>query len=397
MKFKNYAIIALSALALGFTACGEDDDDPAIVIDLDDATIEVQKDFIGKTAEELSSLLDIESIHVSVDFLNYFAQYYGEVEEDDDYYEYPARVKRMASDYELIQFADMTGVYVWNGDEFVKTSDSNKCILSVPNDKKYGKIQIEVEASNDSQDWTIANDEDVRVDVRLPYSIKGQVTAGGKVMLSQTVTNSGRSGSNVTASTKTTLGGMTVEATGNATPTNATSKAIVAVNGNQIAMGNATLTGKNLTNSVKWADDDYEYLSDMISSGTFRTDVLGKIQLIADLKMSQAFEECDDWFSYGYSWSDYTKDEALKACKAACSIYNKAYSGYITFNNTSRKQAYLTFIPENYEYFNEWENTYCGDYSVVEAFKFADGTTYSDELFEGVFDRVIDTWEYLFY
>ncbi|MDE6512930.1 MAG: hypothetical protein K2L05_01950 [Muribaculaceae bacterium] len=363
---------------------------------MDEATLDEQKDFIGRIAEELSALLDVETVHTSIDFLDYLAKAYGDID-DDDYY-YGNRIKQAGRSYELYQFADIQGIYEWNGEEFIKTGNSNKCIFRIPNDKKYGRIELEVEASNDSQDWTVENYDGDRVDVRVPYSINGKITANGKVMMSQTLSNSGRSGSNVTANSKTVLGGLVVEASGNASSSNGSSKSTVYINGQQIASGNVSLTGKNLTNSVIWAEEDYEYISDMVSNATIKSDVLGKIQMNYTVKMSRALEECDDVFNYGYSWSEYSsKSEALKACKSACDIYNKAYAGYLTFNNTSKKQAYITFIPENDEYYSEWENAYCGEYYVEQAIKFADGTTYSDEMFDGVFDRVIDTWEYLFY
>lgn len=397
MKLKYFALIVLSTFVFGFTACGSDPNpDPDGNYDMDEATIEEQKEFIGNTAEELSNKLDIESVHNTLEFLQYVSNVYGDVEDDDDWY-YSKRIKRMGNNFELYQFADIQGIYEWNGDEFVKTGDSNKCIIRVPKDKKYGKIEIEVEASNNYNDWTIENDDDYRVDIRVPYSISGKVTANGKVMISQTLTNSGRSGGNVTANSKTTLGDVVVEASGNASSSTGTSKSTVSVRGEKVASCNATLTGKNLTNSIIWAEEDYDYVSDMVNNGNFTTDVLGKIQMVYSVKMSRELENCNDCFYYGYEWSEYTKGEALKDCKASCGIYNKAYTGYVTFNNTSKRQAYITFIPENYEYFDDWYNTYCGEYYVEPAFKFADGTTYSDDMFEGVFDSVINTWEYLFY
>ena len=394
MKFYHYSVALLSALTIGLTACGGDDNDGDDFNDANfaDMSVEAQKEYVGNVADELSEKLNSPTVRPNIDFLDYVAETYGEEDFDD----YHAPLRRMGRSRELIQFADITGIYEYDGEEFVKVGDSKQFIARIPNDKKYGKIEVVVEAGNSTTDWPVDSEDDA-YDVRVPHEIKGTVTAGGKTMMTQVVNNSGRNGGNVDVTSVTTLGGMVVNAKGNITPTNGTVQSVITIDGQNVVVANSTLNGHNLTSPSVIIENGDESISAVISNATAKSDILGKIQMNANVKMSKQFEETEDYFEFGYSWSDYaSKEAALAACKKACTVYNNAVAGYFTFGNTSTKQATLTFVPDLYEYYSDYSAAYCGEYTVVASMLFADGTTYTDEMFEGVFDNALDRWGFLF-
>ncbi len=392
-KIKFYVPALLGAIMVGFTACGSDDDeDEPGFVDVSNMTVTEQKEYIGSVAEEVSDLLAEPSVKSSVEFLDYLSERYGGYD-DDDYYR--SRVRRIGRSYDLIQFADVKGTYRWNGDEFVKVGDSNDFTAIIPNDPVYKEIVIKVNASNDG-DIISVEDEEYPYDVKVPHSMTGSITANGKVMMTQNVKNSGLNGKTTTASGEVTMGALIVKADGQANPTNATATTTMTVGGVQIANANATLSGNNLTSYDQWQSDmdgEYFFPSKYVNSTTGRGNILNKLQIYTNATLSSKTDQVEGYYDYG-SWGDYaTKSAAQAACKKDCDILNGAISGYVCFNNTDVRQAYITFIPWlDDDYYGEEY----GYYEIMPAIRFADGSTYSDEMFEGVFDKALNQWGFLF-
>ncbi|MDE6229458.1 MAG: hypothetical protein K2M40_06710, partial [Muribaculaceae bacterium] len=87
MKFYHYSVALLSALTIGLTACGGDDNDGDDFNDANfaDMSVEAQKEYVGNVADELSEKLNSPTVRPNIDFLDYVAETYGE-EDFDDYH-----------------------------------------------------------------------------------------------------------------------------------------------------------------------------------------------------------------------------------------------------------------------------------------------------------------------
>lgn len=392
MKTKFFLPALFSALLLGSTGCKDKNNEEDS--SFSDMTVAEQKEYVGSVAEELSDLLAGPEVKNNVEFLDYLSTTYGDNYDDNDHdYYYSSRIRSISRSYELAQFADITGEYRWNGYEFKKVRESDDFTAIIPNDPRYKEIKINVKASKDG-DIVEVEDYGDTYGVKVPHTIEGTITANGIVMMTQKVTSSGLNGDNVNASNVTTLGGLVIDGQGQASPTKATVTTTMSINGMKVAGANADITGSSLTDRDRWEadlDSGYDfYISDYIKNVVTKADILNKVQIFCNAKMNVETDKAQmNYYTFGSEYSDYmTQADALAACQKGCDVLNKAWVGYVTFNNTDTRQATISYVPYLYEYYKEYE--------ILTVLKFSDGSTYSDGMFDGVFDKALNQWQFLF-
>lgn len=389
MKFKHFCAALLSGLALSLASCGDPEEN--VEVEIGDMNVDEIKEYVGNVANEASELL--LSVKEEIQFFDYFIGRY--IDGTGGYYS--PEMGKFSRSRDLYEFANVYGIYRWNGYEFVYQSEADYFKAVVPNDPKYGEIVVYAKASNDG-DIVGIEGYDESYDVKIPHSFEGYITAGGKKMMQQNVTNSGINSKNVTATSTTTMGQMTVTAKGTASPTSGRVTTTISVKGQTLATATTDINGQKLTDIANWVGEEYDRVSEVIKSIVGKIDILGKVQLHADVRMTQELEDTDDRFYFSSEgYEDYkTKQEAFNAAKNAAGVYNKNIAGYFTVNNGSGRQAWLTFVPVlDYEY--EYYGEQYGRYEIMPSMEFSDGTTYTDELFEGVFDNAINRWGFLFH
>lgn len=316
-------------------------------------------------------------------------------EDDEDYYPY-RNVGRSNSDFDVIAMAAMyAGIYEPGRYEWVRVGDSDDHVFRT-DDINYGHIELKAVVSKDSNSATVKDpyEENDSYNVVVPKSVTVTLTAGGKTMLSQVFTNTFDLSAGTLKATETlSAANIRVETVLNATNSQATSNVSFSVSGEQIISGTAVINGRNLCNPEYIANIvDNEAWASLLSNGTFNANILDRIKVNGNVTFTpQLFEVYDD-LSFDYGWGDMTREEASKECDNAVKVIANSVNAWLSFGNSSSREAWLVPVKRNYEWNSGWDDQEYGEYDAEWVVKFADGTTYSDDLLETGFDAVLNQW-----
>lgn len=383
---------ASAALMLSLTACGSDDDSTSNEPGgngEDSAVIENTKEYVSSVAEDLVAKLDNPESRELIELIQHLAEAYGDAEFDD---EYPMR--NIARGTDFIDLAtEENGIYEYRNGDWELVGPSNKIVLQM-NDSRYGSITYTVIRDTQTDNISGVVDGD-SFSVVIPRSATAVLQAGNKVYLTTTANSRiDQRGGSVNVEQKTVGGGLEFVTTLTGNNSSATFNETLAVVGDKVMTTTGTLNGNGLcdvTTIDNASKNERPY--DIIKSATFNCDVLGRIQMRGNLNFTKAFyESTDESFDYG-PYDDYTSAAAASAaCDRAIEVINNHFNAGVYFNGSSTSQAKVVFVKDHYSYgYNE-----SGCYEPVGTIMFADGTTYTDSYFEGIFDRAIKKWEMLF-
>lgn len=394
-------IPALAAVALvSLTSCGGDDNDELGEPIVPRSSIEQQKQFVAETASELMLKFNAEEQREVIELLNYIDRTYGYLilpgqnEEEEGYYPY----NKIGRSNEVIDIAtgysEYTGIYEPSATEWVKVADSNDLIFRV-NDVVYNRIEMTVTRSGSNTANVYDPESGDSFEVIVPRTVSATLTAGGKTMFSQNLsTTFSQSAATLTATETTKAANIEIVSTVNGNNSSASTTMALKVNGEQIISANGTLNGRNLcdpdviTNAV-WNETFEQLISGCNVSGN----VLNRMNVNGSINFSRNFfQYVDSYYDYG-EYYDMTRAEAAAACNNAVTALNNAFNFWLGFNNTAEKQATVEFVSYCDDY--GWDGHEAGYYTPVATIKFADGTTYTDELLNTGFDSVVNQWENL--
>lgn len=335
-----------------------------------------------------------------IELLNYIDRTYGYLilpgqnEEEEGYYPY----NKIGRSNEVIDIAtgysEYTGIYEPSATEWVKVADSNDLIFRV-NDVVYNRIEMTVTRSGSNTANVYDPESGDSFEVIVPRTVSATLTAGGKTMFSQNLsTTFSQSAATLTATETTKAANIEIVSTVNGNNSSASTTMALKVNGEQIISANGTLNGRNLcdpdviTNAV-WNETFEQLISGCNVSGN----VLNRMNVNGSINFSRNFfQYVDSYYDYG-EYYDMTRAEAAAACNNAVTALNNAFNFWLGFNNTAEKQATVEFVSYCDDY--GWDGHEAGYYTPVATIKFADGTTYTDELLNTGFDSVVNQWENL--
>lgn len=422
-KLLIYSLLPLAAIA---TACG--DDDPVSpeqggneVID-NPQTAEQQKVHIDNTAKEFLTYLKPEEQKDFLDVANYFVENFGDLElpenfefddESDSYSPAafmkalrrgvrnsdPGEITRAATVYHYtISFDKIRGIYVPQGDEWVKTGNSADLVFRFT-DRNGSPVELKAIASTqtsnvtvdieDYDEWWNGNgytyEEYVNsYKLSIPQTMNVTLSRGGTTLANiQTVSQISVQGHNLSCDVNGTVANLNVTGKVNGTDSRINCEATMSVGGRVLVSGNATVNGSNLCDKNKYDNADEDDLAAMFKDGTFASDVLGKVQVRGNCRMSNALLEAfdGDWDSYEYD----SKATAERLAENAKITANQNITASLFTNGSTTPAADLTFTVGQYTWgygdYQGWE------YYLEPMLKFNDGTTYSfEEYFEDSFE-----------
>lgn len=392
MKKAKLMVLASAALMLSLSACGSDDDntnEPGGNNGGNSAVIEDTKEYVASTAEDLIAKLDNPQSRELIELIQHLMETYGDAEFDD---EYPMR--NIARSGDIIDLAtEDNGIYEYRNGDWEYVGPSDKVVFQM-NDSRYGKITYTVTRGTATDNISGVVDGE-SINAIIPRTANAELRAGSKVMLTQNATSRiDQRGGSVNVEQKTVGGGLEFVTTLTGNNSSATFNETLAVVGETVMTTTGTLKGSGLCdlNAIDNASE-YDRPYDVIKSATVNCDILGKIQMRGNLNFTKAFyDAADDAYEYGqYPGAEYSSAAAASAaCDRAIEVVNNCYNANVYFNGSTASQAKVVFVKDGYQ------GSDYGYYEPMPTIQFADGSTYTDSYFEGIFDRAINKWNMLF-
>lgn len=409
MKFLKFIPALLAAAALSLCACGGEDPDepgtdPGNSGTFGDKTPEEVKEQLAGIASSVLDKFNPEDQEELVNFVDYLSRAYGDVEfeEEGGYY---SPMRRVAKEYdEIIDIVSAfpNGVYTPVGGKWTKTEDSKDVVLRIPNDSRYGRVELTVKQSG-KQNVEANVPEEGSYLVTAPTSVEGTLTANGKTMVSEKLTaNLNTTAKTLEVSETTTAANVVKTIRINAGNSQATATTSVTVGGSQIVNATGTLNGRNLCDINKIAQAVYdENIESFFSGATISGNVIGQLFINGSVKaIGEVMNAYGKDYSFGNDeWYEYSSlQQAANACSKAVDLINRNVNVGVSFAQNGPTEAALTFIvDEDFYTYTDWNGNVVntGWYSPMPALKFGDGTTYTDDFFEYGFDAVINQFETL--
>lgn len=299
-----------------------------------------------------------------------------------------------------INFKAFTGEYEPGIQSWVKKKDSDDIIYRFKNANSQ-PVELKITASKDNSDVNINyteewydGKEEYYYNISCPHKVEIKLTDNGTELVNAVV-NSKVDINGHTAHVDFWAKVANIEAEGNmdATDSKITSKAETKIDGKSLVIANATINGSNLCNKdriQKAIEDGIEEdtILSFIHDGTGATDVMGKVQVFADVNLNRdvlKFEDCFDYYDYN------DKVEAKEACDKLVRALNENVRARVKYDGKQTEQATLVFKTA----LDEWNSGNSWEYYVDGLLKFAaDDTEYSfDEYFSKGFSSVTDLWD----
>lgn len=407
MRIFKFMPAAFAAMAMLLTACG-DDPEPVTADNNGNTgtgsngesyTTEQTKERIASIAEQFMSKFNPEDQKNLVQFLDYMAETYGDYSiEDDDYWYAPMRhIGRSTEIIDLINDVP-AGIYTPDGDgEWVKTGNSTDVVFRIPNDARYGNIDLTVKREGGKNELNVTTPDEDSYHLVIPSKVTAILTARGTTMLTDILeANLNLANHTLTATENLTAANIKVTANVNANNTQATVTSTFSVGGEQLISATGNVNGRNLCDpdAIAEAVED-EAFERLFNSAKINGNVMNSLFLSGTANITkQVIEAYDGWFSFGYSDDDYSSEtEASLACDRAITLLNRNIICDLSFTNGGASQAKLVMIKDGWD--NSWNGQRYGEYWPTPAIEFADGSTYTDELFEYGFDSVFDRFDAL--
>lgn len=418
MLKKFYCLFA-ALLCVGIVSCGGNDDpepDPVIdpVVTPDDDTSK-PKEYFETTAELFMNYFNAKDQKSVLELVGFYCNNYAEYEvegfEDEEYDGYKALAKFMKKaqraiatghfaqikSSDLYCFADYSGVYEPNDDDRIweRTGDNDNLVFKFSH---YGAAcELKVVASNDKWSVNIGSEDTVEV----PKTLTITLTEGNSTLLSSTVKSDYNASSHtLNANTNTTVANINVTAVVNGTDSKITANQTFTIGGKTIQTAQATITGNNLCDRNKIEDaienEDENALKTFFTNATGESDILGRVQIKAEVTSLYQLVKADDdrWDAYEEAgWSNSAEEEIEKTYANTMNNYVKC-SFY--FAGKSEKQGDIIFkaIPEEYYSYTYWDTymvlQFSSDNSTYEFEQyFGDGNFHSTET---LFTDIVDTY-----
>lgn len=408
MKFCKYLPALLAAAALSLTACGIDDEpdndndnnngdalydasDPA-----KNLTPEEIKERVADIAIDLMDKFRVEDHQELANLTAYLIEEYGDIRYRD---EEPTYSPRLSRSYEIIDLVEdiPTGIYTPVDGYWTLTASSNNTVLRIPQDSKYGRVELTLSRSGRTDaDVNIPEEGDFYV--VLPTTVEATLTANGKTYISQKLAINLNLDSKTLSATETlSAANLSAYTTVDATNSQANISATANINGELITATNATVVGRNLCDieSIIEAAED-ESFDRMFTSISGSGNILNSLYCNFNVKaLGEVLNAWDSWFDFGSSdWYEYSSEQAAStACDNAIALINRNLTTTFSLADGGQNVASLIFIKNGERY--TWSDGYYGEFYPAAALLFNDGTTYTDEYFDYGFDAVIKKWETL--
>ncbi len=428
MNLKLYSVLLASALAMG--ACSDKDNKEGGPLtpevpgggDLPAGstyTPEQSKQFLTETANDVMGLFNPADQADAINVAGYFSENFADFELPEEFdFEVapdysPARFFRnlsrgargdvdalsRATDVYMyhISFDRCTGVYEPNCryEEWEKVESSNDIVFRFPDaNGMICELRATKSGSNSEIDFTITDDdyyysEEYQYFISLPHTVDVNLKRGSQPIFAGRVVSS-VSVSNHTLNVETTAScaNLAVYALVNGTDSQITSTTTASVNGSVIVTANAKLNGRHLCDKSYLENIDEDMLASMLNTAEARVDVMGRVQAYGNATYYDSFFD-DLSMYYGY-YDGYSQSQATSRIQGICDRLNSKVDAYLCYNNTSTRQAALSFVPMLDEWgYGYWES------SVSQNLIFADGTSYNLESYFEKFTSVTSRWESL--
>lgn len=406
MRIFKFMPAAFAAMAMLLTACG-DDPEPVTADNNGNTgtgsngesyTTEQTKERIASIAEQFMSKFNPEDQKNLVQFLDYMAETYGDYSiEDDDYWYAPMRhIGRSTEIIDLVNDVP-SGIYTPDGNgEWVKTGNSTDVVFRIPNDARYGNIDLTVKREGGKNELNVTTPDEDSYHLVIPSKVTAILTARGTTMLTDILeANLNLSNNTLTATENLTAANIKVTANVNANNTQATVRSTFCVGGEQLISATGNVNGRNLCDPDAIAEAVYyEAFERLFNSAKINGNVMNSLYLSGTANITkQVIEAYDGWFKFG-PYSDSSETEASLACDRAITLLNRNIICDLSFTNGGASQAKLVMIKDGDSYDNLIGQRY-GSYWPTPAIEFADGSTYTDDIFEYGFDSVFDRFDAL--
>lgn len=439
MRHSKFLFVSALCAALSLASCSEasskgnpnvedvDTDIPTGSGTMEDLDPEEQKDFLEKTATDLTKYFNPEDQREAVESAEYFIEKYSGLElptewTDDDEVNYPdydyydrsgARKPRKAflptnwvkaimraamtptidlmtravfEESYVFQFSDFTGVFTPGQYRWEKTGESNNIEFRFKG--KDGSTQsIVITASKDTYDFSESYDDWYGDDVyyenytyRIPLWAEVTFNGAKNVLATTRVDYNLSSDKNdiyeANATAKATIANLSTTCSIEGRNTQLAANASLSVGGKNLVNSTTVVKGNHLTDLdylERAADGEEDIYASMFKSGEGFVNVLDRVQINAEITDFAPYFEEESYFEYGTGWYQYsTESEALNAAKNAAAQYNKYTKSYIRYNNTTTQQARIQwgYVQHEYDYSS-------GEFMLIPLIYFPeDGTTY---------------------
>lgn len=419
MKIFKLFPALFAAAALSFTACGIDDDDDDVigggvtpVVNPENLTPEEIKERVADIALDVMDKFQVKDHEELANFASYLVSEYGDVRYEDA--EEPT-FAGLSRGYQIIDFTEdiPTGIYTPVNGYWTLTGESENTILRIPQDRRYGRIELTVKRSGKMDAEITIPYEDGYYDeygnyhevngeenfyVVAPTTVEATLTANGKTYISHkldAVLDSKKK--TLTATETLTAANISTYATVNATNTQAVASANATIGGAPLASSNATLTGRNLCDmdAILEAAED-ETFDRMFTSVTGSGNIMNRLYTTFTVKaLGEVANAIDYWAEFGpedWGWCDFSSEQAAaEACDKQIALINRNLSSTLSFTPGGKSIASVTYIKDGYKG-TSYEGYPYGEFYPVPALKFNDGTTYTEEYFDYGFELVINKW-----
>lgn len=445
MNFKHLmALMLCGTMLLAVPACGDDGPsnpgenpnptpNPGTHQPSDkEYTPEESKEFLEDVAEEFLNKFNSSDQQKVISLCSYFAEEYGDLEmpenfeiDEEEVYNpasYMAALGQGAKNFDMgamtragyqyiyrVNFPHFTGIYRPAGDEWKKVGNSDDIIFKFYN-RNGQDCSIEVKASSNSSNETLDfedewydgykwNTDTYKYIIQLPREVNVKVKENGVTLAESTIKSEvSISGHRMSADVMTTVANLSAHGVVNGTDTRITSNVTLNVSGTQIMQATATIDGNRMC--------DYDYIKrhaenetldalDFFNSGVAKTDILGKVQIDANLTFNEAIMDALEQTYWDYY--DGSESYCQQQAQNAINTFKRYLTTNIRYNNTATSQATLDYRikKENDSYYG-W-----GYIEIVPVLHFNDNTTYEFDNYFGsgfgnvtnLFESLIDSYE----
>lgn len=430
-KISNKLLLLLLAISsITFVSCddnkgeGEEPETPGnnetVTTPTDD--LSNPKEYFETTAELFMDYFNAgdqdQILKVVNNFIDEYAEYEidfdnGEDEEDYGYYtraltNFAKSLKKSiqsgnyarATASEVWEFADFQGVYEPNSNYYSweKTEDSDYCIYRWTNTDTGKECELKFKASSD----TYTFDGDDYNTVTAPKTITVTLTEGGTQLLKSVVKSEyNESAHTIAADINVAVANIIVTTIINGNDQKVTADQTFTIGDKTIETSTATVTGNDLCNrtaiekALEEADEyeNYDKLSRIFNKGVGEADILGRVQVKAEVSSINRLIEAEDE-RYDYDYSSASAEE--QAEKKYANIINQYIKASFYFARTSEKQGELSFeayCEEDYGY--TWWDTHAILIFASDDSKYDFESYFGNGRFdstENIFSNLLDTY-----
>lgn len=404
------------------------------------ATPAEQKAFIEKTAQQLNDLLKPEDQAELVNFLNAFAEEYGDFFDDEDMYagyDYAKpRKSKLSKEMKSMlvslnkadwmgvtrsirnvtyQIADFTGIFQPDMDSrtWIKTGESSSVIYRCKVQGKDAEISVvpsggEYSDSFTGWDYDWGYDEngnwydeeyEVKYTVKVPRNVKFDMVYGGKSLANGIVVSDYDKAKSAKANVNANIANIKVIADATLDNSKCDATYSVEIGGTNVVTGSAQLTGNHLCDleyinnlyadedDDDWDDDEYvDPAWSMFSTGAFNANILGRMFVKAsNNNLSDLMKTAGN-----------ADDENESEMKTLATYLNNNIVSAFYLGGAAEPTGNITWRAKKYTY--NWGGDYNYTYwSTEPMLTFKDGTTYSFEEYfsEKNFGDIVKMYESL--